>query len=1478
MNRIFVEKKPGHQAEALHLFQELQASLLIPTLTGVRILQRYDCQGLIDAEFESATRLILSEPQVDSISTTLSLKDHETAFGVEFLPGQFDQRADSAAQCVQILTGKDRPLITSAKIIVLQGDLTQEKILSIKAFVINAVDSHEVPVSEFIERHAPSAPADVAILTGFATQEPSSIRETLGLAMSAEDVAFCQTYFRDEEQRDPSITELRMLDTYWSDHCRHTTFLTKIEAVTFSSGTEPVQRAWEIYQKTRKDLGREDKPITLMDIALIGMRELKKSGELDNLEVSEEVNAASIVVPVSIDGRPEEEWLVMFKNETHNHPTEIEPFGGAATCLGGCIRDPLSGRSYVYQAMRVTGAADPRTAFSETLPGKLPQKKICQVAARGYSSYGNQIGLATGQVAEVYHPGYVAKRLEIGAVVAAAPRSQVFRGSPSPGDVILLIGGRTGRDGVGGATGSSKEHTDTALENSAEVQKGDAPTERKIQRLFRNPELTRKIKICNDFGAGGISVAIGEIAPSLEINLDAVSKKYDGLDGTELAISESQERMAICVDRSEVAYFIEESARENLECNHVANVTDSGRLIMTWRGKTIVNLSREFLDTNGVQQSTAIHVGPISAEPFPFSSKYLTPPLSYRHEHTALSQRITPQELRKGFAPTIIPALEAVERVHRASEKPSIPQPQTRQQRAELDRAIRSLEERELSQLSHLDASAFLDAWEKSDQLGGAEHKVYPDGSGHFIKANNGIYHGTWLQFFQRLHLHRLLFPETAYEFLGLINDPEFGTSVLLSQAEVYAARAADGSYLGASRRQVETFMTRSLGAFRFRNDDYYIPALDLFIEDLHDENVLVGSDGETLHFIDPVIYLRPLDVPIPVALVDHSLVSRLGDLNVCSQKGLGEMFDGSVGAGTVLWPFGGDRQLTPPDAMVAKIPLLEGNTDACTFMSWGFNPEISSWSPFHGALYAVTESVCKAVAAGAKLSDIRLTLQEYFPKLGNDPSRWGLPFSALLGAYQAQHSLRLAAIGGKDSMSGSFNDLDVPPTLVSFALAPGNASLALSPEFKQTSSKISLVEVSRDANHLPDFDQLRKIAAILHELNSDRKILALHHIGQAGIAAAIAKMSFGNHIGANITTTLDVNHERYFAFIIEHRETLSNTLGAIEIGQTTDSDSFTINDQSYDLTELQSAWTEPLEAVYPTRPVQGEPAGGATAFPLFHSTKTLRKKSLTTAVKVIIPSFPGTNSEYDSAKAFQEAGANAEILVFRNRSASDIEDSLTALAARIRESQILMFPGGFSAGDEPDGSAKFIATIIRSPRIADAITDLLQNRDGLILGICNGFQALVKTGLVPYGEIRDSSADAPTLVHNQISRHISCYARTRVISNLSPWLAESTVGDIHRIPVSHGEGKFYASPALITELANQGQIATQYCDADGHPAMNITVNPNGSLAAIEGITSPCGRVFGKMAHTERAGSRVASNIPGNKIQPLFTAGVAYFR
>jgi len=1244
MNRIFVEKKPGHNAEARHLLHDLHESLELPGLQNVRVIQRYDIEGLSEAEFDEAASHILSEPQVDDTFRELTLTPNETAFAVEYLPGQFDQRADSAAQCVQILTGKERPTVHSAKVIVLEGSISANEIAAVKAYVINAVDSHEIPVAAVCDRRTSPAPADVRILTGFTNGDPAAIRTEHGLAMSTEDVAFCQRYFRDEEKRDPSITEIKMLDTYWSDHCRHTTFLTKIDEVTFDDTTGPVARAWQTYQSVKSQLGRNDKPVTLMDIALIGMRELRASGELDNLEVSEEVNAASIVVNVpiqhstsTIQHSTTEEWLVMFKNETHNHPTEIEPFGGAATCLGGCIRDPLSGRSYVYQAMRVTGAGDPNTPFAETLPGKLPQKKICQVAAHGYSSYGNQIGLATGQVAEVYHPGYVAKRLEIGAVVAAAPRANVFRGTPAPGDVILLIGGRTGRDGVGGATGSSKEHTDTALENSAEVQKGDAPTERKIQRLFRNPELTRKIKICNDFGAGGVSVAIGEIAPSLVINLDAVPKKYDGLDGTELAISESQERMAVCVDPSEIAYFIAEADRENLECVHVADVTDSGRLIMTWRGKTIVNLSRAFLDTNGVQQSAKVHVAKASSP--------------------ALSSKI---------------------------------------------------------------------------------------------------------------------------------QNPK-------------------------------------------------------------------------------------------------SIIEVLQDLNVTSQRGLGERFDGSVGAGTVLWPFGGKHQITPPDAMVAKLPLLEGDTDVCTHMSWGFDPYLSQQSPFHGAVYAVTESVCKIVASGARLSDVRLTLQEYFPKLGNDPKRWGLPFAALLGAFHAQHSLRLAAIGGKDSMSGSFNDLDVPPTLVSFALAPGKASLALSPEFKKTGSTISIVTVPRDADHLPDFTALKQVAEALYQLNQQGKLLSLHHIGGAGLAAALAKCCFGNRIGFKASAPLkSLFSEAYFTFLIEHSEALPASLNATCIGHTIADPTLTLDGETHSLIDLQAAWESTLEPVYSTKPEStpsslGELGALAVQPSSIPTSKIQHPKSNISKPLVCIPAFPGTNSEYDSAKAFREAGADANILVFRNLTAKHIEESLTALAAQINKSQILMFPGGFSAGDEPDGSAKFIATIIRSPRVADAIMDLLKNRDGLILGICNGFQALIKTGLVPYGEIRESSADAPTLVHNDIGRHISRYAHTRVTSTLAPWFSNNQIGDIHTIPLSHGEGRFYASPDVIAQLAASGQIATQYCDESGSPSMDIAHNPNGSLGAIEGITSPCGRVLGKMGHTERAGNQVAKNIPGTKHQPIFTAGVAYF-
>ncbi len=1264
MNRVFVEKQTEFNSQARELHHDLRENLSLSHLQTVRVVQRYDVDGLTDQEFAEATRLILSEPQVETASNTLALAADETAFAVEYLPGQYDQRADSAAQCVQILTQDKKPLISSARVIILKGMISADELARVKSYTINAVDSREASMDIPSTLEIPSeTPADVEILDGFITATADELRtqcRDLGLAMSPEDLIFTQTYFRDEEDRNPTITEIKMLDTYWSDHCRHSTFATKIDSVEFEN-QDVIAETYAKYQATRDEVygADTDRPETLMDIALIAMKELRKTGELDNVEVSEEINAASIEVDVDINlpatseapaTTSTERWLVMFKNETHNHPTEIEPFGGAATCLGGCIRDPLSGRSYVYQAMRVTGAADPRTPFAETLPGKLPQRKICKEAAHGYSSYGNQIGLATGQVAEVYHPNYVAKRMEIGAVVAAAPKKNVFRGSPASGDVILLIGGRTGRDGVGGATGSSKEHTDTALDNSAEVQKGNPPTERKIQRLFRNPELAAKIKICNDFGAGGVSVAIGEIAQSLEINLDAVPKKYDGLDGTELAISESQERMAICVDPTEIDYFKAECDLENLECTHVANVTDSGRLIIKWRGKEIVNFSRAFLDTNGITLATHIKV----------TATRSNPSLGCREKGSG------------------------------------------------------SLKER---------------------------------------------------------------------------------------------------------------------------------------------------------------------------------FTATLADLNTCSQKGLGEMFDGSIGAASVLNPFGGQSQLTPTDAMVAKIPLLEGDTTTCTHMAWGFNPHIATWSPFHGALYAVTESVCRVVASGAHLSDVRLTLQEYFEKLGTDPARWGKPFAALLGAFLAQHELRLGAIGGKDSMSGSFNEIDVPPTLVSFALAPGKTPLVLSPEFKQPDSNLFLIQIPRDDQNVPDFERLKEVADLLYAENAAGNILSMHSLAEGGIAAGIAKMAFGNNIGAELDLDAsDLFSERYISFLVETPHRLVDALNAQCIGRTTAEPSIQVAGESLPLAELLADWTRPLESTYPTQVTAAHQEIDTFSYikevssPAASSATSARSAS---APKVVIPTFPGTNCEYDTAKAFNQAGADASPLIFRNLTSAHVEDSLRELAGQIKQSQILMLPGGFSAGDEPDGSGKFIATVLRNPRVADAIMDLLKNRDGLILGICNGFQALIKTGLVPYGEIRDPAGDgegaqalgqgAPTLTFNDIGRHIACYATTRIASTLSPWLTHCQVGDLHNIPFSHGEGKFYASQDEIRQLAANGQIATQYTDLAGNPSMDVAYNPNGSLYAIEGITSPCGRVLGKMGHTERRGNDIAKNIPGNKHQPLFKAGVAYF-
>lgn len=1235
MHRLFVEKTPEFASESLHLIADLRANLAIETITSARIVQRYDLDELSSKEFAQASQLILSEPQVEIASAELTREKEEHAFAIEYLPGQFDQRADSAAQCVQILTGKDRPYVSSAKVILLKGDLSKKDLAKIKKYLINPVDSHEVSVSDPAVRQTSPEPKKVAILDGFNARPESDLaafRAELGLAMSTADLAHTQKYFL-SEGREPTITELRMLDTYWSDHCRHTTFMSKIDEVKFDAGSEIVEETYQTYLNVRNEVYGPDteRPVTLMDIALVAMKDLRKSGELDNLEISNEINAASIVIM----GDDDQEWLVQFKNETHNHPTEIEPFGGAATCLGGCIRDPLSGRSYVYQAMRVSGAADPRTPYADTIPGKLPQRKICQEAAHGYSSYGNQIGLATGKVSEVYHPNYAAKRMEIGAVVSASPRKNVFRGGPENGDYILLIGGRTGRDGVGGATGSSKEHTDTALDNSAEVQKGDAPTERKIQRLFRNPELAPKIKICNDFGAGGISVAIGEIADSLIIDLDKVPKKYDGLDGTELAISESQERMAICVDPSEVDYFIAESDKENLECVHAATVTDSGRLIMTWQGETIVDLSREFLDTNGVQQAAQVQV----------------------------------------TAPK--------------TESPL----------------------------------------------------------GHAIPS--------------------------------------------------------------------------------------------------------VASQDD----------------------LEEKMEAALSDLNTASQKGLGERFDSSIGAGTVLSPFGGTHQRTPVDAMVATLPFLDGQSSTTTHMAWGFNPYLASWSPYHGALYAVTESVCRIVASGAKLSDIRLTLQEYFAKLGDDPAKWGLPFAALLGAFRAQNALRLAAIGGKDSMSGSFNDMDVPPTLVSFALAPGKTDSVVSPEFKKTGSTVSLVKISRDDDFIPDFAQLMEISQRFHAETKNGTIHAIHSLDHGGIATGLAKMAFGNGIGFHATASIDLFRERFICFLVESDGPLPDAFGAKIIGKTQEEAQFDFGEISIPLDQLLDTWTEPLSDIFPesAEPSSDEVETFTSEFSIQSSTSKVSKP------KVIIPTFPGTNCEYDTAKVFRDAGAEAEIQIFRNLTPQAVEESLAALAAQIKESQILMLPGGFSSGDEPAGSAKFIATILRSPEVADAVMDLLKNRDGLVLGICNGFQALIKTGLALHGEFREPQSGAPTLTYNDIGRHVARYATTRISSNLSPWLAGCKVGDLHNVPFSHGEGKFYAIEEDVRALAAAGQIATQYTTLDGKASMDPEFNPNGSIYAVEGITSPCGKVFGKMGHTERRGVAVGQNISGNKHQPLFKAGVDYF-
>ena len=1242
INRVFVEHKDGAQAESL--MRDIKANLKLENLSGMRVLQRYDVEGVGKADYDSLKYTIFCEAPVETLyEETFPMAADETAFGVEYLPGQFDQRADSARQCAQIVILKNANF-ACAKIYVLKGKLAAGEIEKVKAYLINSVDSREASLEkpDTLEKTA-ARPKDIEIIANFSDMDAAALKNlhsSMGLAMSLDDLAFCQDYFKNTEKRNPTKTEIKVLDTYWSDHCRHTTFLTRLESCEFENGkfSAPIKASWQKYLREREILGldKKGKHICLMDIALIGMRALRKAGKLADLEESEEINAASIVVNVDVDGK-DEEWLVMFKNETHNHPTEIEPFGGAATCLGGAIRDPLSGRSYVYQAMRVTGAADPRTPFDQTLKGKLPQRKIVTGAANGYSSYGNQIGLATGQVAEIYHPGYVAKRMEIGAVVAAAPRKNVFRGVPAKGDVILLVGGKTGRDGIGGATGSSKDHNEKALDNSAEVQKGDAPMERKLQRLFRNPEASAIIKRCNDFGAGGVSVAIGELAPSLEIDLDAVPKKYYGLDGTELAISESQERMAVVVDKNDGQKFIDFAARENLECTKVAVVTDTGRLVMKWRGGAIVDISRAFLDTNGTTAKSSAKVLAPSENSLPFAS-------------------------------------------------------------------------------ANLDAEKQAD-WEKA-----------------------------------------------------------------------------------------------------------------------------------------------------------------MSSLNCCSQKGLVEKFDSSIGAGTVNHPFGGKYLATPADAMSAKIPLVAGDTKTGTIFSFGFNPDISVWSPYHGAMYAILESVAKIAANGGDVSKIRFTFQEYFEKLRSNPERWGKPLAALLGAFEAQMRLGLGSIGGKDSMSGSFNEIDVPPTLVSFAIVPCDVENVISPEFKKAGSQVGIIEISAGDDLVPNFEEALEKYGKLFEAIKAKKVLAAKVARFGGVAEAVAVMSFGNRIGFEFDKDFAKNPFALNcgAIVVElaHNAKLSD-VGASPLGRTISKNVVKYGGAEIDLAAVFKAYTSTLEDIFPTKAAEPK---GEIAKPAFEPKKVFVSPNKAARPRVFIPVFPGTNCEYDTAKAFANAGADPDIFVFRNNSNADVEFSVAEMKKRIDSAQILMIPGGFSAGDEPAGSGKFIAAVFRNPMLAESVMRLLKDRKGLILGICNGFQALIKLGLVPFGEIRPLAEDAPTLTYNNIARHVSCYVRTRVASTLSPWMSKCRVGDIHSIAVSHGEGKFVAPQHVIKSLIKNGQVATQYVDLDGNPSYGINFNPNGSLHAIEGITSPCGLVLGKMGHSERFGTNVGKNISGEKMQPIFEGGVEYFR
>ncbi|RHR57562.1 phosphoribosylformylglycinamidine synthase [Clostridium sp. AF18-27] len=1255
VRRIFVEKKPAYAVKAGELREELESYLGIDTVENVRVLIRYDIENLSEETYGKALVTIFSEPPVDEVYEEEFPKNPgDLVFSVEYLPGQFDQRADSAEQCVKLLKEDEEPVIRSATTYVITAALTPEQEKAIKGFCINPVDSREAGedkpstlVAEF------EVPEDIKTFEGFASApeaELKSLYDTLNLAMTFKDFLHIQRYFRDEERRDPTVTEIRVLDTYWSDHCRHTTFSTELKNVRFTDGDyrKPIEDTYNRYLADREVIykGRDDKYVCLMDLALMAMKKLKSEGKLEDMEISDEINACSIVVPVEVDGVTEE-WLVNFKNETHNHPTEIEPFGGAATCLGGAIRDPLSGRTYVYQAMRVTGAADPTRPLSETLKGKLPQRKIVNGAAQGYSSYGNQIGLSTGYVKEIYHPGYVAKRMEIGAVMGAAPRKDVIRENSDPGDIIILLGGRTGRDGIGGATGSSKVHTTASIEVcGAEVQKGNAPTERKIQRMFRRPEVSRIIKKCNDFGAGGVSVAIGELAAGLQIDLDKVPKKYAGLDGTEIAISESQERMAVVVDPGDVDKFLAYAGEENLEAVTVAVVTKEPRLVLNWRGKTIVDISRAFLDTNGAHQEA-----------------------------------------------------------------------------------------------------------------------------------------------------------DVTLEVPGRENSP-------LKREEV----------------------------------------------------------GD----------------------VKKAWTGMLAGLNVCSQKGLVERFDGSIGAGSVFMPYGGKYQLTETQAMVAKLPVLEGSTDTVTMMSYGFDPYLSSWSPYHGAVYAVLTSVAKIVAAGGDYSKIRFTFQEYFRRMNENPKRWSQPFAALLGAYSAQMGFGLPSIGGKDSMSGTFDDehgeVNVPPTLVSFAVDVNSYKNIITPEFKKPGSKIVVFKAERDGYDLPVYGQVMDGYGKLFEDIKAGRIISAYAVEGHGMAEAVSKMAFGNKLGVKIEHSLDPRDffaPGYGDIVCEVPDGLVGELSIsyTVIGEVTDRAAFEYGSVSISLDEALESWTKTLEDVFPTATGR-EKRGEEAVLPerLYKTDAIYICDHKIGSPTVFIPVFPGTNCEYDSAKAFERAGARAVTRVFRNLSAEDIRQSVEVYRQEIAKAQIVMFPGGFSAGDEPEGSAKFFATVFRNAVMKEEIEKLLNERDGLMLGVCNGFQALIKLGLVPGGEIADQGPDSPTLAMNTIGRHVSKMVYTKVVSDKSPWLAEARLGGVYCNPASHGEGRFVANEAWLSRLFANGQVATQYVDDQGNATMDEYWNPNGSYMAIEGITSPDGRILGKMAHSERRGQAVAMNIYGEQDMKIFESGVKYFK